>query len=141
MDEIFHTSSPDETFTIGRELASGLKVGDMIILEGDLGTGKTTLVQGIADGLCIKDNIKSPSFNIVNIYEGSLILYHIDLYRFTPKDDLDDIGIDDYLFSNDGVSVIEWGERLKALIGDVSMTIRFYHEGEDTRRIEVCYSL
>lgn len=104
------TDSADETKKCGAALASALQAGDVIVLSGDLGAGKTQFVQGVARGLGITDEVTSPTFNILLEYEGSVPLYHFDLYRLEEPEQLEDI--DFYgVVEGDGASFIEWGDR------------------------------
>ena len=108
---MIYSQNEEELISIGQKLGRLLDSGDIIVLSGDLGAGKTTLTKGIAKGLDISQMIKSPTYTIVREYEGRLPLYHLDVYRI--GDDPDSIDLDDFLFG-DGVTVIEWGE----LLGD-----------------------
>jgi tRNA threonylcarbamoyladenosine biosynthesis protein TsaE len=109
--KVFTTNSPDETEELGRGLAERLTPGDVLALVGELGSGKTRFVQGIARGLDIRGYIKSPSFTIINIYEGGrLPLYHIDLFRISSSGELDGLGLEEYIYGK-GISVIEWADR------------------------------
>jgi tRNA threonylcarbamoyladenosine biosynthesis protein TsaE len=102
----YKTSSPEETERLGEELAAFLREGDLVALTGELGGGKTRFVRGIAKGLGSKGFVKSPSFTIINIYEGgSLPLYHIDLYRIGRAVEFHSAGLEEYLYGN-GVAVI-----------------------------------
>jgi tRNA threonylcarbamoyladenosine biosynthesis protein TsaE len=105
------TSSPEKTWRIGQMLGELLDAGDTVCLYGDLGAGKTNFAYGIAQGLDIQEQyITSPTFTFVNEYQGRVPLYHIDLYRLTGPDELENIGFAEYIES-DGVTVIEWAER------------------------------
>ncbi len=131
------TKSPDETERAGTELAAELRAGDVVGLVGELGSGKTCFVRGLARGLGAKGYIKSPSFTIVNVYEGkSLTLYHIDLYRIGTEDEFYGAGIDEFLNSN-GVSVIEWADRVPGLLADCTVVVRFSHVSEGERRLVI----
>jgi tRNA threonylcarbamoyladenosine biosynthesis protein TsaE len=135
--ESLKSSSPDETERFGTELAGRLSKGDVVGLVGELGSGKTCFVRGLARGLGSKGYIKSPSFTIINIYEGGrLPLYHIDLYRIARVDDLFETGLEEYIPSN-GVSVIEWADRFEGVLNDCTVVVRFSYEGEGARRISV----
>lgn len=113
---MFYSQNEDELITIGNQLGQNLKAGDILVLTGDLGAGKTTLTKGIAKGLDIHQMIKSPTYTIVREYEGRIPLYHLDIYRI--GDDPDSIDLDDFLYGR-GVTVIEWGELLEEeLLGD-----------------------
>jgi tRNA threonylcarbamoyladenosine biosynthesis protein TsaE len=134
------TKSPDETERVGEELAATLSQGDVVGLVGELGSGKTCFVRGLARGFGAKDYIKSPSFTIVNVYEGarggSPPLYHIDLYRIGTEDEFYGAGIDEFLNSK-GVSVIEWADRIPGLLADCTVVVRFSHVSEGERRLEI----
>ena len=113
---MFYSHNEDELMTYGYRLGRKLQVGDVLVLTGNLGAGKTTLTKGIAKGLDIDQMIKSPTYTIVREYEGRLPLYHLDVYRI--GNDPDSIDLDDFLYG-DGVAVIEWGELLEEdLLGD-----------------------
>lgn len=110
------TYNERETIQLGEVLGVILTPGDIICLYGDLGSGKTYLTKGIGRGLSINENeIRSPSFTIMNTYSGRLTLYHFDLYRIESSSEIEDIGVVEYLYSN-GVSIIEWAERLGGLM-------------------------
>ncbi|BDR70788.1 tRNA (adenosine(37)-N6)-threonylcarbamoyltransferase complex ATPase subunit type 1 TsaE [Clostridium tetani] len=119
---IFTVNSVDETISIGEQIGKLAHAGDIICLEGDLGTGKTHLTKGIAKGLGIHNTITSPTFNIVNEYEGRLKFYHFDVYRVNDPDEIYAIGFDEYIFS-DAVTVIEWSNYIKELIPEEYMNI------------------
>ncbi|HEY6010173.1 MAG TPA: tRNA (adenosine(37)-N6)-threonylcarbamoyltransferase complex ATPase subunit type 1 TsaE [Nitrospirota bacterium] len=136
------TSSPEQTWGIGEALGRLLGAGDTVCLYGDLGAGKTTFSYGIALGLEVRDRyITSPTFTIVNEYEGRVPLYHLDLYRLTDADELENIGFEEYVDS-DGVAVIEWPERVEddlpaerlsvylSTVADTAREIGFLAEGE-----------
>ena len=107
-----YSQNEAELVAIGQSIGEKLQAGDVLVLTGDLGAGKTTLTKGIAQGLGIQQMIKSPTYTIVREYEGRLPLYHLDVYRI--GDDPDSIDLDDFLYGG-GVTVIEWGELLDAL--------------------------
>lgn len=112
-----------ETIKLGKIIGERCSSGDIICLMGELGTGKTHLVKGIAEGLGIKDIITSPTFTIVNEYKGRLPLYHFDVYRVNDPDEIEAIGFDEYIFGS-GVCVIEWADYIKSLIPQEHMEIR-----------------
>lgn len=118
MDEArFLTNTTEETIALGRRLGALLEAGDVLVLTGDLGAGKTQLTKGIAAGMGIEDDVTSPTFNILMVYEGpGMPLYHFDLYRLDDPDQLEDIGLYDAL-EGDGPCVIEWGEQFSDQIG------------------------
>ena len=113
------TNSEQETIKLGEQLGRHLKKGDVLGLIGELGSGKTTLVKGIASGLGVKekDNVSSPSFVLIKEYKGRVPLYHFDLYRLDKIKDVGYLGLEEYLF-DDGVCVIEWAEKMKMLLPD-----------------------
>ncbi len=129
--------SPEETVRLGAELALRLKAGDVVGLLGELGSGKTCFVRGLAEGLGAGGSVKSPTYNIVNVYEGSAFtLYHVDLYRIAGAEEFYSAGIDE-LLSSEGVSVIEWADRVPALMDECTVIVRFSHLGETERSIEI----
>lgn len=104
--------SEEETRAAGESLASSLRSGDTVLLSGDLGMGKTVFARGVAAGLGVDpDQVRSPSFTLVNRYPGRVPIYHIDLYRVEKLEDMDELGLEEIL-GGDGVSVVEWAERL-----------------------------
>ena len=105
-----NSHSPEQTRLLGSHLGKLAQVGDIFLLSGDLGTGKTCLVQGIAYGLAIKEYPFSPSFVIVREYHGRLPLYHVDLYRLDHIEEIADLGLEEYLHGN-GICVVEWAEK------------------------------
>ena len=132
----FVTNSPEETEELGERLGRALSPGDVVAFTGDLGAGKTAFTRGIARGLGIGDRVTSPTFAIVNEYEGGrLPLFHFDMYRLTSSDELFDIGWEDYL-ARGGVCAVEWSENVTEAMEDaVSVTIDVL--GENTRRITI----
>lgn len=111
----FKTSGPEETYRFGQKVAKVLKPGDVLCLSGDLGAGKTLLSQGIAAGLNVADAVSSPTFTVLNVYEGmisdqELAIYHFDLYRLEHPEELADIGFDHYVEAG-GIAIIEWPEK------------------------------
>ena len=136
---IYETFSAEETQDIGRQLGEGAKAGDIYCLNGDLGVGKTVFTKGFALGLNINEHITSPTFTIVNEYEGRLKLYHFDVYRIEDEDEMYEIGLDEYLFG-DGVCLIEWADIIKGLLPDNAVQISIskdLEKGPDYRKIEV----
>ena len=119
----FIVNSVDETEKIGILIGTHANPGDIICLVGDLGTGKTHLTKGIAKGLEINEHITSPTFTIVNEYDGRLKLYHFDVYRVNDPDEIAAIGFDEYIFS-DGVSIIEWANYIEELIPKEALWIK-----------------
>lgn len=134
----FKVNSIDETIHIGLQLGKLLNSGDIVCLTGDLGTGKTHITKGIAQGLNINDTITSPTFNIVNEYtSGRLKLNHFDVYRVSDPDEIYAIGFDDYIFS-DAVSIIEWANYIEEILPEEYLHIHISKnlaQNEDFRKI------
>jgi len=129
--------SAAETIAFGRRLAESFVRGDVIALTGDLGAGKTCLVKGIAAGLGVTQEVTSPTFTIIHEYRsGTLPLAHIDLYRLNSDREALNIGIEDYLNDN-GITVIEWAERIESLLPAHTKRIRLAVVDENSRSIEV----
>ena len=115
----FVSGSTEQTIALGERLGAALAAGDVVVLTGDLGAGKTQLTKGIAAGMGIVDDVTSPTFNILMVYEGAeMPLYHFDLYRLEDAEQLGDAGLLDALGEEDGTCVIEWGEAFAREIGD-----------------------
>ena len=123
---IYKTSSEDETFELGKKLACKARPGQIIALNGDLGSGKTVFTKGFASGLGITEPVTSPTFTIVQEYDtGRLNLYHFDVYRIGSVGEIYETGLDEYLFG-EGVSIVEWAEKIDEILpGDaVRVSIR-----------------
>ena len=131
------SESPEATQRIGSDLARRIRIPGVILLRGDLGSGKTTLTRGIAEGLGLEDLtlVNSPSFTLVNIYQGKCPIYHVDLYRLRGERDLYSIGLDDFL-GNEGVTIVEWSERLSYAPAD-AMEVVIEDAGEDRRVLHI----
>ncbi|MCK5012472.1 MAG: tRNA (adenosine(37)-N6)-threonylcarbamoyltransferase complex ATPase subunit type 1 TsaE [Candidatus Omnitrophica bacterium] len=135
--EKFISKSPEETKAFGIHLAKCLKGGDIICLFGDLGSGKTTLIKGIAAGLNINPtNVNSPTFVLMNIYEGLPPLYHFDLYRLEDLHGISSIGYEEFLYGQ-GVSVIEWADRLGKYLPEQYLKIELKHKKLNERAIRL----
>jgi tRNA threonylcarbamoyladenosine biosynthesis protein TsaE len=132
----FLSRSEAETEDLGQRLAKGLEAGAVVALCGDLGAGKTAFIRGLARGLGVRDRVISPTFTIVNEYEGILPLFHFDLYRLMGADELFDIGWDDYL-ERGGVCAVEWSARAPEMLEDgIRVHIRRGEE-PDVRHITI----
>ncbi|MFA6424027.1 MAG: tRNA (adenosine(37)-N6)-threonylcarbamoyltransferase complex ATPase subunit type 1 TsaE [Candidatus Magasanikbacteria bacterium] len=134
------TNSQEETYEFGKELAGQFRGGDILLLNGELGTGKTTLMKGLADGLGVKVEVSSPTFTLMNHYptknHSVKNLVHIDTYRLKDEHELKDIGIEDYLCEPESLCVIEWPEKLSGLLKNKkTFTITIEHLGENKRKI------
>lgn len=130
------THSKEETMRLGYKVASLLPNGSVLTFTGDLGAGKTTFVRGLAEGLGIKETVQSPTFNIMKIYlKGSRPLIHIDAYRLADIDT--DIGLDEYIGYETGITVIEWPEFIERLIPVSRIEITILNLGGDNRSITI----
>lgn len=127
-------NSREETIALGEKIAPHLQAGDVLVLNGDLGAGKTTFTKGIAKGLGIKEIIKSPTFTIIREYQdGRLPLYHMDAYRL-EEGGAEDLGLDEY-FDGDGVSVVEWAQFAEDELPDEFLAITFQRTDQENCRI------
>jgi tRNA threonylcarbamoyladenosine biosynthesis protein TsaE len=126
------TTSPAATEEAGRRLGERLKAGDVVLLTGELGAGKTTFVRGVARGLGSDGPVASPTFQLVRVYPGRVQLAHVDLYRVENSDELAGLGLDE--LADQGAVVVEWGDRLDA---PGAALIEFEHVGTDSRLIRV----
>lgn len=133
----YTSSSAEETKKIAEEFSKTLNSGDCLCMYGDLGAGKTAFVQGLAKGLDVDAYVNSPTFTIVNEYEGRLILYHFDVYRISDPDEMFDIGFDEYLDSG-GITVIEWAELIEEILPKNRYNITITKgNGDDERKIVI----
>ena len=134
----FRTHSPEETQEIGVRIGRQLNPGDVVALIGDLGVGKTCLTQGIARGagVCQDETVNSPSYILINEYEGKIPIYHIDLYRLEQIEDIIALGLEEYL-EGDGICVIEWADRMGELLPESHIQVTITGEDEFIRAIEV----
>lgn len=132
------TETADQTRDVGAALASVLRPRDTLVLTGDLGAGKTTLVQGIGRGLGVEDHVASPTFTLVREYTGRLDVAHVDVYRLERMQDVVDLGLDE-LGGPDRVLVVEWGDAIQELLPDERLRIELTtDDGEgEIRRIAV----
>ncbi len=135
---IIESFNTEDTFLFGKKIGEEAKPGDIICLDGDLGTGKTVFTKGVAAGLGITEPVSSPTFTIVQVYEeGRLPLYHFDVYRIADIEEMEEIGYDDYFFGR-GVCLIEWSELIRELLPErvIRITIeKNLEKGFDYRRI------
>ena len=130
------TKSAAETRALGEKLAGRLQPGDVLLLEGDLGAGKSELTRGIARGLGVAETVTSPSFTILNVYEsGRCPLYHFDWYRLESSEELYELGMDEFL-GGDGIAVVEWPGRCPDAVPEGAVRIRMTAAGENERMIE-----
>ena len=129
------SNSPQETEALGQKLAAQLSPGDIIAFSGDLGSGKTAFTRGLAKGLGIEERVTSPTFTIVNEYEGGrLPLFHFDMYRLGSSDELFDIGWEDYL-ARGGVCAVEWSENVAGALEDEPIRVDIRRGAHDGQRM------
>lgn len=137
---IWNSSSEQETFDLGVSLGEKCKGGEIFLLDGDLGTGKTVFSKGLGKGLGITEPISSPTFTIVNVHEGGrLPFYHFDVYRISDLSEMDEIGYEDY-FYGDGVCLVEWASLIQELLPEDCIYVKIekdLEQGFDYRRITV----
>ncbi|MBN1410215.1 MAG: tRNA (adenosine(37)-N6)-threonylcarbamoyltransferase complex ATPase subunit type 1 TsaE [Spirochaetales bacterium] len=124
----------EETFKTGEKIGEKLSQGSVVCLFGPLGSGKTLLTKGIAEALDISDEITSPTFTLISTYHGKCDFYHIDLYRIENEEELHDLGLTEVLYG-DGISVVEWAEKLGSLLPPESVKINLKILPEDQREI------
>jgi tRNA threonylcarbamoyladenosine biosynthesis protein TsaE len=136
MTPVIETRSAEATLRAGAALAGCLEPGDVVVLTGDLGAGKTTLTQGVARGLAVEGPVVSPTFNILVVHPGRLTLNHLDLYRLTREAELEDIDFYATLESG-GVSLVEWGDRFPGALPPDRLEVSLRVLGEERRSIEV----
>ena len=122
------TCSEEETIKLGKRLGSKLHAGDIVCLQGDLGTGKTTFVKGICAALGVDAPVTSPTYKMVNEYRGELKVNHLDLYRIHKEEELYDLGFEDYIYG-DGISIIEWPDKARSLMPDNYLDVNFRGQG------------
>ncbi|NTV81527.1 MAG: tRNA (adenosine(37)-N6)-threonylcarbamoyltransferase complex ATPase subunit type 1 TsaE [Candidatus Aminicenantes bacterium] len=129
------TRSEEETFELARRMAEGFKGKEVVLLTGELGAGKTVFAKGLAAGAGVVaiDRVSSPSFTLVNVYEGRWPVFHIDLYRLEREAEILDLGWEDYL--GEGIVVVEWAERLTLSVEGIRVLIET--AGDDERRITI----
>ncbi len=130
---VLESRSPAQTRRLGERLAPLLRAGDLVLLSGELGSGKTVLVQGLARGLGVKEGVSSKSFVLVGEYHGRLPLYHADLYRLEAPEEAEELGLEECL--ERGVLVVEWPERAWEVFPPDHLLVRFQVTGERKRRL------
>ena len=137
---VIETNSPEETYQTGMRLGEKAEAGQVFTLTGDLGVGKTVFTQGLAKGLGIEEPVNSPTFTIVQVYDGGrLPFYHFDVYRIGDVEEMDEVGFDDYVMG-DGVSLIEWADLIEEILPEKRTAILIEKDlkrGFDYRRITV----
>lgn len=142
MTREYETHSAEETIALGRQLAAELSPFRLILLQGDLGTGKTTLVKGIAEGLkaAEQQDVTSPTFTLIHEYRGpETSIFHIDLYRIEKRRELDTLGIDELLTEDNNLLLIEWGEKFAQIVSAADGQIVITRLSDQNRKIKVTH--
>ena len=132
----FTTSSAEETIELGKKIGKLLKKGDIIAMQGTLAAGKTTITKGIAQALGITETITSPTFCLISEYQGTMPLYHMDVYRLEGGEDFVNLGTDDMIYG-DGVSIIEWSEKIMEELPSRTIILRLTPQEDGSRLIEI----
>ena len=132
----FETSSAEETIELGKKIGNLLKPGDVIAMQGTLAAGKTTITKGIAQSLGINDTITSPTFCLISEHEGTMPLYHMDVYRLDGGEDFVNLGTDDMIYGN-GVSIIEWSEKIMEELPKKTIILAITPHEDGKRTIEI----
>ncbi len=132
----FEIATINELKKVAQTIAGILQAGDVLSLRGDLGAGKTTFVQAIAKAMGIHERVTSPTFSLVNYYEGTPPLWHLDLYRLEAPEELEDIGYEDYFYPENAITFIEWAEKADYYLPDDVYEIDIIHE-ENTRAMTI----
>jgi tRNA threonylcarbamoyladenosine biosynthesis protein TsaE len=130
--------SVSATFELGRKIGNILQAGDLVAFTGDLGAGKTCCIQGIAAGLGVHNRkaVTSPTYTLIHEYQGNVPLYHFDVYRLAREDDLYDLGYEEYFYGN-GVTVIEWADRIISFLPDKHLAVHLQIQPNQTRCIRL----
>ena len=137
MNERFETYSPVETEAFGEKMGRAAEAGQVYCLSGDLGVGKTVFTKGFAKGLDITEHVTSPTFTIINEYEGRLPLYHFDVYRVGDVDEMYEIGCEEY-FYGEGVCVVEWADLIEEIMPEDTLWINIEYGEKEGERIYKC---
>lgn len=135
----FEASSPAETASLGERLGETLEPGAVVLLTGELGAGKTCFIQGVARGLGVASRATSPTFVLVNEYRGRLPVHHVDLFRVESHAEIEDIGVTD-LLGDEGVTLVEWADKLGALLPADAIRVHIEGVGDELRRITIAGS-
>ena len=135
---VLHTKSTSETIRIGKQIGSQLRPGDVVALVGELGTGKTHFIKGLASGTGVKKSryITSPSFTLIHEYQGKIPFYHIDLFRLKTEKEAEGLGLEEYI-QGGGITAVEWADKIPTLLPEEMLWIEIRHTGEHTRSIDI----
>ncbi len=135
---VFQTRCTSETVEMGKRLGRLLQAGDAVALVGELGTGKTQFIKGLAEGVGVEKTryVSSPSFTLIHEYSGKTPFYHIDLFRLGSEKEAEGLGLEEYI-GGDGVTAIEWADRIPALLPDEFLLVTIRYTGEKTRDLDM----
>jgi len=135
---IFHTKSTSETIQLGKLIGNLLQPGDVVALIGELGTGKTHFIMGLAAGLGVEKNdpVSSPSFTLIHEHTGRIPFCHVDLFRLRGEEEAEDLGLDEY-FQRRAVTAIEWADKIPSLLPKEALRIYLHYAGNQERTIEI----
>lgn len=133
---IIKTQSTEETEALGKKIGNALKKGDVVSLRGSLGAGKTVIAKGIARSLGIDEAIVSPTFTLVQEYDGREKLYHLDIYRLSGEDEFESMGGEEFLYP-DGISLIEWSEKIDSMLPDGTIYIDITINDDLSRSVDI----
>jgi len=135
---VFHSKNASETIRFGKQIGRLLQRGDVVALVGELGTGKTQFIKGLASGVGVKNPryISSPSFTLIKEYQGRIPFYHIDLFRLKTEEEAEELGLEEY-YHGDGVSAIEWADKIPSLLPKELLWAQIAYTGLHTRSIEL----
>ena len=135
---VFQTSNTSETIRTGKRVGRLLQPGDVVALVGDLGTGKTQFIKGLAEGMGVgkATYVSSPSFTLINEYPGRIPLYHIDLFRLDSEKEAEGLGLEEYVRGN-GIAAIEWADKISSLLPEELLSVKIHYTGEHTRSLEI----
>jgi tRNA threonylcarbamoyladenosine biosynthesis protein TsaE len=137
MERVVISESPEETMEIAMDLAKRLRDGDVVALVGELGSGKTTFVKGLARGLFVPEEILSPSFLLARTYRGPRVLHHLDFYRVRSRAELEEVGLHELLPPEVGVTAVEWAERFPEVIPKEALWVTIGHVASNRRKITI----
>jgi tRNA threonylcarbamoyladenosine biosynthesis protein TsaE len=135
---VLQTRSTSETIRTGKRLGRLLEPGDVVALVGDLGTGKTQFIKGLAEGAGVgkATYVSSPSFTLINEYSGRIPFYHIDLFRLESEKEVEDLGLEEYVPGN-GITAIEWADKVSSLLPEELLLVKIHYTGEHSRTIDI----
>jgi tRNA threonylcarbamoyladenosine biosynthesis protein TsaE len=138
MKAVIQTKSASQTIRLGKRIGGLLQPGDVVALVGELGAGKTQFIKGLAEGAGVgkPTYISSPSFTLINEYPGRVPFYHVDLFRLEQEKDAEELGLDDY-FQGDGISAIEWADKIPSLLPKDMLLIHIAYTGKNSRSLEI----